>query len=303
VEDFYEGEIAHAIVADMRRNHGLLDAADLAAVEDPVEHEPIALRHRGCEILTIPPPGGGVELLAALELLEDMHRMGAGGRHVQIAEATYGAFALREERHGATRPRLAQSFAGATAEEPGETTHLCAADDAGNVVSLTQSIQSLFGAKVANDRYGFLYNNYLCTLPRRRHPYRLREGCPARSNAAPLLVRGPAGEPRLTAGAAGSRRIVSSLLQVVSGVLDDDLSLGESLSAPRVHARLSRRVWVERPLATKALEATLAQHGFEAEPRGKLDYRMGAVQAIRLHPDGRLEGAADPRRDGSAEGL
>jgi gamma-glutamyltranspeptidase/glutathione hydrolase len=56
-------------------------------------------------------------------------------------------------------------------------------------------------------------------------------------------------------------------------------------------------------LATKALEATLAQHGFKAEPRGKLDYRMGAVQAIRLHPDGRLEGAADPRRDGSAEGL
>ena len=43
--------------------------------------------------------------------------------------------------------------------------------------------------------------------------------------------------------------------------------------------------------------------GFKAEPRGEHDYRMGAVQAIRLHQDGRLEGAADPRRDGSAEGL
>ena len=304
VEDFYEGEIAQAIVADMRRNHGLLDAADLAAVEDPVEREPIALRHRGHEILTIPPPGGGVELLAALELLEDMHRAGAGGRFVQIAEATYGAFVLRERRHGAKRPGCAPSFAGAATEEPGETTHLCAADEAGNVVSLTQSIQSLFGAKVANDRYGFLYNNYLCTLPRRRHPYRLRGGCAARSNAAPLLVRGPAGEPRLTAGAAGSRRIVSSLLQVLDGVLGDHhLSLGESLSAPRVHARLSRRVWIERPAATEALEAALAQHGFKAEPRGEHAYGMGAVQAIRLHPDGRLEGAADPRRDGSAEGL
>ena len=58
-------------------------------------------------------------------------------------------------------------------ERDGETTHLCAADRDGTVVSLTQSIQSLFGAKVANEEYGFLYNNYLTTCPRRAHAHRV----------------------------------------------------------------------------------------------------------------------------------
>ena len=69
--------------------------------------------------------------------------------------------------------------------EPGETTHLCTADDQGTVVSLTQSIQSLFGAKVANAELGFLYNNCLTTCPRHDHPYQLAGRCLPRSNMAP----------------------------------------------------------------------------------------------------------------------
>ena len=85
-------------------------------------------------------------------------------------------------------------------------------------VALTQSIQSLFGAKAANPEYGFLYNNYLLTCPRRKHTHRLGPGSPARSNAAPTLVLGERGSPAVLAlGAAGSRRIISSLVQVISG--------------------------------------------------------------------------------------
>ena len=74
----------------------------------------------------------------------------------------------------------------AGADGPGETTHLCVADAAGNVVSLTQSIQSLLGA--VNEKLGFLYNNYLHTCPRWPHPSQLGSLVRPRSNAAPILV-------------------------------------------------------------------------------------------------------------------
>jgi len=91
------------------------------------------------------------------------------------------------------------------AEEAGETTHVCAADEQGNVVSLTQSIQSLYGAKAAHPDLGFLYNNYLRTCPRRPHGHRLAPRAFARSNAAPTLVLERDGPPRLAPSRAPSR--------------------------------------------------------------------------------------------------
>jgi gamma-glutamyltranspeptidase/glutathione hydrolase len=115
-------------------------------------------------------------------------------------------------------------------EEAGETTHLSVSDGDGNVVALTQSIQSLYGAKAAHPWLGFLYNNYLCTLTRHGGPFAIRGGNLPRSNAAPTLVFRPeqdGGDLLLALGAAGSRRITSSILQTISAVVD----LGETWSA------------------------------------------------------------------------
>jgi gamma-glutamyltranspeptidase/glutathione hydrolase len=196
-------------------------------------------------------------------------------------------------------------------EGPGETTHLCAADGEGCIVALTQSIQSVYGAKVANGRLGFLYNNSLCTLPRRAHPYQLRGGCVPRSNAAPTLVlrwasprpadQQPQGRrPFMALGAAGSRRITSAIVQVISGVLDRGLSITQAVDCPRVHATLSRRIHVEAPAATESLLARLEQRFRAVEIRAARSFHMGGVQALHFGDDGSLVGAADPRRDGTA---
>src|SRR5262249_1461180 len=145
-----------------------------------------------------------------------------------------------------------QPAGGAGDYEPGDTTHLSVTDEEGNIVSLTQSIQSLFGAKVANAELGFLYNNYLCTCPRDEHPYQLGSRAMPRSNVSPTIVfSGMPGNDALALalGAAGSRRITSSVLQVISNFLDRGLSLQAAVDAPRIHALLSRKVWVERPAA------------------------------------------------------
>jgi len=166
---------------------------------------------------------------------------------------------------------------------------------------LTQSIQSLFGAKAANPEYGFLYNNYLLTCPRRKHTHRLGPGSPARSNAAPTLVLGERGSPAVLAlGAAGSRRIISSLVQVISGVLDLGLPLPQALQRPRVHPRLRSGVWLEQPAASPELVEALEERYGRLEIRPPRSYSMGAVQALELRDDGEIVGAADPRREGVA---
>jgi gamma-glutamyltranspeptidase / glutathione hydrolase len=316
--EFYRGAIAATIVSDMVRHGGLLDAADLAAVQAPDETEPLVVRWGDAAVLTAGPPAGGAELALALGLLACLPQDGTEATwYVRLAQSTHAAFAERERRAG---DGLEAAIAGdeeldelaariergvlepalAVAEGGGETTHLCAADDEGNVVSLTQSIQSLFGAKVASERYGFLYNNYLTTCPRRRHRHRLRGGALARTNALPTLLVDARGAPRLALGAAGSRRIVSSTLDVLSAVHHRGMPLARAVAQPRVHPRLSRRTWVEADVPADALPA-LSRAGFEVERRAARSFGMGAVQAIEWHgPD--MIGAADPRREGTARG-
>lgn len=202
-------------------------------------------------------------------------------------------------------------------EEPGETTHLCTADNRGNAVALTQSIQSLFGAKVANSQLGFLYNNYLCTCKRRPHPYQLGSRCIPQSNATPTLIlrndtsdtarsggtRRYQQKPLLVLGAAGSRRITSAILQVISSILDRGISLDQAVGSPRVHALLNRKVCIERPAATEPLLRRLEKCFHKVKIKAPHSYFMGAVQAIQFREDGTLIGMADPRRDGVAAGV
>ena len=145
-------------------------------------------------------------------------------------------------------------------EGPGDTTHLTVADDEGNVVALTQSIQSVFGAKVANPELGFVYNNYLWTCPRYPHPNQLAPGCMPRSNAAPTIImeqRDGRSTPVMALGAAGSRRITSALLQTISQVIDRGRAIDEAVAAPRLHGLISGKVWIEDDIATPELLARL----------------------------------------------
>lgn len=332
--EFYHGRLAFAIAEDMRRNGGLVTAEDLAQCTLPVEREPLAVSYRGVQVVSVPPPGGGLQLLLALKIFEQLlpsaGAWDASDWYGAIALATYASLRERERsplglvdltpatcRGLLSQERIRRIVAGIrgglldgpqafAAEGPGDTTHLTVSDRAGNVVALTQSIQSVFGAKVAQPQLGFVYNNALCSCPRRPHPWRLSANCRPRSNAAPtLLLRdGPRGRlPVLALGAAGSRRITSALLQVISSVVDRGLTVVAAVAAPRVHALLSRKVWIEKPAARPELVDTLRKHFGTVQLLPARSYKLGAVQAQQWLPDGTLLGAADPRRDGVAGTL
>jgi len=340
IEDFYNGQIANEIVRDMAEYGGLITDQDLADLALPIERQAISVTYRNYEVLSVPAPAGGLQILLGLKILEQLMTDGSHEEQDEwienLAEVSHAVFTQREalalnprDLADACVPELlsedcaaqiaqniksgrSQTDIGPEKEEPGETTHLCTADEQGNVVTLTQSIQSLFGAKVASARLGFLYNNYLCTCKRRRHPYQLNSGCMPRSNAAPTIVLrnvGNTGHAKpeqkvfLALGAAGSRRITSSILQVISNIIDRRMPLEEAVNAPRVHGLLSRKVSIEKPAATEAIIELLEKRFRDIKIRAEHSYFMGAVQALQIQQEGTLIGVADPRRDGSAIGL
>jgi len=345
-DDFYTGEIARDIVADMAKHGGLITGQDLAESALPVERNPVAADYRGYPVVSVPPPGGGLPVLLALQVLQHCTPDELRGRpdrwYEVIADVLHSAFReweslpvtiekmtpsvvqwfLSEERAAEVFRGLHEPIAEAACktgkrDEPGETTHVCAADGRRNVVSLTQSVQSLFGAKVANGKLGFLYNNSLRTCPRYPHPYQLASRCTPRSNAAPTIVltkrassaatsNHPAetdSKPFLALGAAGSRRITSAVLQVVSSVIDRGLTLAEAVSAARVHVMLNSAAHIEESPVAADLQERLARRFGAVRIRARRSYYMGAVQAIQFGQDGSLIGMADPRRDGASGGL
>ncbi|MFQ5639327.1 MAG: gamma-glutamyltransferase [bacterium] len=327
-QDFYHGALADDIATDMAQNQGLLTAKDLASTRLPVSRKPISITYRGYEVVSTPPPGGGLQLLLALKILERLYEPESHTDmcdwYEAVALAVFAAFEEREKfsihpddfttsiknwvLSDARSDEIACKLAlqqhlpvvAADDEEPGETTHLCVADKHGNTVSLTQSIQSLFGANVANWKLGFLYNNYLVTCPRYRHPYQLGRQCLPRSNAAPTLVFRD-GKLLMALGAAGSRRIISSILQVISRTIDLKMPVAKAMAAPRVHALLDGKVWLEKPAANKKTVHKLSNLFDKVELRSKHSFVMGGAQAISITESGK-HAAADPRRDGQAGG-
>jgi gamma-glutamyltranspeptidase / glutathione hydrolase len=331
VEDFYQGGIARLIVADMQHYSGLITAEDLALHGPPAALAPLTAQYRDHTVMAVPPPGGGLTLLQALKLLQQLMPASDAASDDDWCEAaaltTSAVFRARERdllapedlSPGLLDHLLSDAYVGAlaagiddpaeggalandAAEEPGDTTHLTTSDRDGNVVMLTQSIQSVFGAKVAHPGLGFLYNNYLATCPRGPHPFGLQSRCRPRSNAAPTLVLHD-GRPVLALGAAGSRRILSSILWVVAGVIDRGRGVHEAVAAPRVHGLMHRKVWLERAAASDALLSRLQARGRKTVVKPPCHYSMGSVQALQFLRDGHVVGAADPRRDGTAGTL
>lgn len=325
VEDFYDGEIAREIVRDMESRGGLITAEDLRGLTLPIERRAMRIDYRGHEVISIPPPGGGVQVLLALRILDGLLRgeESEGEWYLRLAQATLSAFRERErwpdhpadmnaslERWLVSRARaerligdiqagVSQPVPKDSLGESGNTTHLCAADSEGNVVSLTQSIQSVFGAKVAHPTLGFVYNNYLSACPRHAHPYQLGARSLPQSNAAPTIVLGADGRPRLVLGSAGSRRIASSIVQVVSAVLDRGRSLTDAVGMARAHALLNGKVWAEESIPSEG-RRLLSERVGAVRILPDLNYKLGAVQGIAWDLSGGMHGAGDPRRDGAS---
>ena len=223
--DFYEGEVAAMIVADLAAGGSAIDAAELAAYM-PVWCKPIETEFRGLAVHAMPGLSGGPTLAAALAELEDTLPAGDG-----LGGAAALAFARAIRRASEHRLRTLGHASGESC-----TTHVSVVDRDGTMVSLTNTLLSRFGSKVVLPQTDMLMNNGVMWFdPRPGQANSIAPGVRPLANMCPIVATRD-GRPMLALGAAGGRQIMPAVAQILSYVAACGMSLEAAMQAPRIDA-------------------------------------------------------------------
>lgn len=322
----YRGPIGAAIARAMRHNGGLMTADDLAACQARAV-PPLALDYHGHTVLAVPELSGGVSMAQILGILNGFH-LGSLGHNTAaalhlFAESARLAFAdrlaflgqgqpweqlLAPDHLSGSRQRIdlaAASAAPPPSDPPGtSTTHLCAADRDGNLVSCTQTLLSLFGSRVTVPGTGILLNNGMYWFnPVPGHPNSPGPGKRPLSNMSPAVVlRG--GRPWLAIGASGGRKIICANAQIIMNAVDHGMGVQAAIAAPRVDASTPPLIADQR-LPGAALDG-LARLGHPLQVVAESFYPSYFASPTGVLIDqatGTLRGGTDPMHVASAAGI
>lgn len=323
VDDFYAGELAKTIAADMTAHGGLLSIEDLGACATETM-QPLWGTYRGHRLATNRPPGGGVMLIEMLNILEhfDLPSMGHNSpRYIAtVSEAMKTATVDKDAKVGDPRfvdvpldELTSKPYAASLADritrgvkthvprlgarEAADTTQVSVVDEHGNCVSLTHSLGMPSG--VVTEGLGFMYNGCMAVFdPRPGRPGSIAPGKSRFSSMAPTIVFKD-DTPFFVLGAPGGTYIAMGLLQTILNVIDFGMDAQEAISAPRFCTTSDTINVTNRIL--RGTERELQAMGY-ATKRWPLSYHFAGVHGIRI-VDGRLDGGADPGRDGMAMGV
>lgn len=268
------------LLSHMQTRGGLLTSDDLEAYQVRVR-DPHHVGYRGARLTTNPPPSfGGSIVCAALAMLDaPVHR-----------KAPH-PLALAEALHHATDAQKAQR-AGASSSQG--TTHVSVIDADGMVASMTTSNGSCSGVLVPGT--GVQLNNMMGEAD--LHPdgfHDAASGTRVASMMSPSLLDLADGSV-VALGSGGSERIRSALLQTVTNLVAGS-SLDEAVAAPRVH--FDGTTYQLEPDVALDVAVALEEAGpVNRWSQGSMYF--GGVNAVRRHPDGRLEATGDARRQGAS---
>ena len=331
---FYKGDMAEKIAKAVRDAGGILTAADLANYKVQVR-KPVTGSYRGYTIVSTPPASsGGTHVIQILNILENMDvaKMGPGTPATYHAwtEALRMAFADRGKYMSDTdfvkvplaglankdyakqlfgKIDMTKAMGTATADDPtkyesGSTTSFSVMDKAGNMVTVTKSINYFFGSGVTVPGTGFIMNDHMDDFVLKPgHIQSIQPGKRPLSSMTPTLVLDPKGQPFMTLGSPGATRIIAAVAQVISNVIDHKMPIQEAVFAPRLFAMASGVVQLEGRTSINTLNGLKAL-GHEVNVRADWDAYFGGVHAVLFNRDAKmLYGGADPRRDGQAAGY
>lgn len=331
-EAFHGGAIGAAIDAEMQARGGFLRLSDL--VENEAEWwEPIEIDYRGRTVVTASPPANAFPALVRLGLMSrfDVEAMGHNSAEYlhTFAEATKHAFWTRlrwagdpevapppldrllseaywAEQAAAIDPERATDFVppGVVGEVGENTTHFVVADRWGNVVSATQTLGNLFGARIMAPGTGIWLNNSLAysTFEPKGNPMDAHPGRRKLSGDVPLFVVDGEGRPTLVVGTPGGHTIGQTIPQIVMNVLDFGMDIQAAIAAPRVSFIEPNHLAVERGIP-EDVRAELERRGHHLRIRSGIGNAHGLT--IEWGADGHpvaFSGGADPRGAGLAKG-
>ena len=319
---FYKEAIADAIVAASSANGGILTKPDLAAYT-VTEAAPIRCNYRGFDLIAAPPPSsGGVAICEILNILEGypMAELGfhsAAAIHVMV-EAMRHSFVdrnfllgdpdfvknpldhlLSKAYAGEIRAKIDASKASTSKDvQPGiaphegtETTHYSIVDASGNAVSVTYTINALFGAKVIAGETGFFLNDEMddfTVKPGSANLFGLVQGkrnaiAPGKrplSSMSPTIVTKD-GKTFMVLGSPGGSRIITIAAEIIMNVIDHGMNIEEAVDAPRLHHQwLPDQVSVETSALSPDTAKILGDMGYKLVEQSP----WGAAEAILIGP-------------------
>lgn len=335
---FYGGALGKTVAADVQAEGGILSVEDLRGYR-AVLRKPLEGEYRGYEVLSFPPPAGGVVVIELLNLLSpfDLSGLGAGSPpavHL-MAEAMKLAFADRAAYLGdpdAVKVPTAGLISKAYAKRRGKgisterasrvegggdpfreegvnTTHFSVVDRAGNAVSVTQSNNLPFGSGIVAKGTGIVLNDEMddfSAKPGSPNAYGL-VGAEANAIAPgkrPLSSMSPTillrnGQPALVVGSPGGPKIITAVVETIVNVVDFGMAAQAAVDAPRFHHQWKPDILMVEEGTPEDLIAALGKRGHRVVTRRP----WSSVQAITIDPkSGERRGGSDSRTDGRVSG-
>ncbi len=339
-EGFYHGEVARKIAAAVRDAGGVMTVEDLANYRAVEREVVSGSYRGADIISMPPPSSGGVHLIEMLNILEgyDLKKLGRNDEALHyFVEAMRRAYADRavymgdpdsvkmpiagliskeyaaELRKGIAGKATPSSDikAGKPAGVEGQnTTHFSVIDRDGNAVSNTYTLNFSYGLGLIADGTGVLLNNELDDFTAKAgasNAYGLvgfAANLPG-PNKRPLSSMTPTivlkdGKPFIITGSPGGSRIITAVLQIVTNVIDFDMSIAEAVTAPRLHHQwMPDTVYVESGFPQAVLDDLSARgHKLEATRPATSVNSIQVLPKSEFQPQ-RYVGAADPRTRGS----
>jgi gamma-glutamyltranspeptidase len=331
LDDFYRGDLASAIASDLVKLGSPLARADLAAHQAQLA-EPVCLQRGDVDIYTTPAPTQGV---ATLLILGQFARRPDGVAVADdvdmvhwLVEATKQAFAVRnrvirdpalmptptqalldEARFDAMAAAISNDYAApwGPAGSPADTTWFGAIDGEGRAVSCIQSIYHEFGCGLVLPGTGLSWHNRGASFSLQAgHPLELTPRTLPFHTLCPSMAHFGDGR-RMVFGTMGGDGQPQTQAALFTRYADYGQRVDQAVAAPRW---VLGRTWGDHSDNLKlearfdpALIDELRRRGHDVALLEPVDETVGHAGAIVRHPDGRLEGAADPRSDGAAVAI
>src|SRR5262245_4365034 len=275
--EFYEGEVARALVRDLQAKGSRMAEADLATYQARIVGAH-TVPYRDGRIYVAPGLTGGPTLAQALGILAreltPAHGRPGASSYVAYARALDQAFNTRLAGMGDAAGLVEAAHA------PSSTTHFSIVDRHGNLCSVTQTLLSIFGSRVVSPSTGLLLNNGIMWFdPEPGKPNSLGPGKRCLGNFCPVI--GESGDGRRFAlGASGGRKIIGAVLQIISFILDHGLTLEEAFHQQRIDMSGASKVTADRTLPQDVLDALAAAFPTTTAVRTNFPYAFACPAAV-----------------------